>query len=274
MCSIHHIGGKLGDLDGNKGKGRYVFIPGSDFRAKWISDYFFNTKVIESTRGHKLYLGQISSVSGLIDVASVSTGMGPGSLEIVLSELFKIGGKKFIRIGTAGSLQPDLIKVPSIVVATSAVRDDFVSNYFAPLEVPSIATVPFLEDIRQASLKMDFKKSIFFGMVHSKAALYSRELGEGPLGKKNLDYMSLMNKLGVIASEMETATLFIMGQSKFGSSYNLVEENDNYLFGSILAIIGDKKAFSQDKKLVKESIGNAIQLAIESVKINFEKMSN
>src|SRR5262245_18673294 len=96
-----HINATAEDLAGNNGLGRYVLLPGSDGRAKAIAEYFTNTIVKTHPRGHHLYLGEIEGTNGPIEVATISSGMGCPSMEIILHELFHLGAKRFLRVGTA-----------------------------------------------------------------------------------------------------------------------------------------------------------------------------
>ena len=51
-------------------------------------------------------LGTLTAEGETIQVATLASGMGCPSMEIFLHELFQLGAKRFLRIGTAGSLQP------------------------------------------------------------------------------------------------------------------------------------------------------------------------
>ena len=76
------------DLRGNNGIGRYVFFPGSDGRAKKIAEeHFKDLKVKEHPRAHNLYTGYLEAGGLKIDVASISSGMGTPSLDIIFNEL-------------------------------------------------------------------------------------------------------------------------------------------------------------------------------------------
>lgn len=77
----------------------------------------------------------------VIDVAVISTGMGCASADIIINELYLLGDKRFIRIGTAGSLQPTKIKVGDIVIPTAAVRDEDTSTNYIYREYPAIASL-------------------------------------------------------------------------------------------------------------------------------------
>ena len=57
-------------------------------------------EVRPSDRGHNVYLGKL----GEIDVGVCSTGMGAPSTDIIITELIRLGARRFLRIGTAGSV--------------------------------------------------------------------------------------------------------------------------------------------------------------------------
>lgn len=260
-----HINATSDDLSGNHGIGRYVFLPGSDGRAQAIAALFEDMTVKNHPRAHNLYLGKLRGYDGkFIDVATIATGMGGPSIEIILHELFHLGAKRFLRVGTAGSLQPNWVKTGDLVNAQAAVRDENTATNYAPLELPAIASLAFINAIETAAKSLQLTKIFHSGIVHCKSALYAREFGEGPRAHENHDYIKLLTELGVLASEMETATLFVQSQvyqqqlHKHG-----MDAPHQVLVGAILAVVG---AFEHSDK-VDAAIQHSIEIALESVKI-------
>src|SRR6185312_6559803 len=182
---LHHINATVDDLAGNHGIGRYILLPGSDGRAKEIAQHFNNLTIKTHPRGHNLYLGSITSGELTIDVAAISSGMGCPSMEIILHELFHLGGKRFLRIGTAGSLQPGLVKIGDIVNAQASVRDEHTTIDYVPITVPAIASMEFNLAILHATKTLAFSEHVHTGMVHCKSSLYAREFGIGPKAERN-----------------------------------------------------------------------------------------
>ena len=208
----HHINADHHDLSGNNGIGRYILLPGSDGRAKTIAEYFDNVRVKEHPRGHHLYLGSLNDHGHNLDMAVISSGMGCPSMEIVLHELFYLGGKRFLRVGTAGSLQKNQIKIGAIVNAQASVRDESTTPDYAPLSVPAVASVAMIDAINHAATKNGILEQTYTGIVHCKSSFYAREFYAGPRSVENKAYMQLLIDQGVLASEMETAALFIQSQ--------------------------------------------------------------
>lgn len=258
----HHMNAETEDFHGNGIWGRYVFLPGSDGRASMLSSGWKNLKKKQHSRAHNLYLGTMETEYGDLDVATISTGMGAPSADIIINELHLLGVRNFIRIGTAGSMQPQYVQKGSIVVPTGSVRDESTTSRYLPLEVPSLPSLDFLIAAKETMVDNATKHPLFFGTVHSKDSLYAREFKAGPLKEENLRYMKLLQAGGVIASEMETSILFTLG-SLFG-----VEDRKNNtiptLTGAVLAILGDETPFG-DKTLADEAIDEAISFTMKTV---------
>lgn len=262
----HHIAATHEDFIGNGEIGRYVFMPGSDGRAKEIASYFSKTTVKEHARGHNVYLGTLTVNKQKVDVAAVSSGMGCPSTEIIVHELFHLGVKRFLRVGTAGTLQPGLIKTGDIINVQASVRDEDTTRQYAPIEVPAVASLEFVSSCLIAAERLKLSKFLHTGTVHCKSSLYARELAAGPRAQENQAYLNLLAESGVLATEMETATLFIQSQLY---NYQLMQRGEGNAFhvraGAVLAIIGTTDHF-EESKVADLAIENSIQIALETVK--------
>jgi purine-nucleoside phosphorylase len=101
-----HIGAKENDI------AKTILLPGDPLRAKYIAENFLENAVCyNEVRGMYgftgTYKGKRVSVQG--------TGMGVPSISIYVNELISsYGVKNLIRIGTCGSMQPD-IKIRDIM---------------------------------------------------------------------------------------------------------------------------------------------------------------
>ncbi len=262
-----HINATSDDFEGNNGIGRYILLPGSDGRAAEIADFFTNKVVKTHERGHNVYLGKLSVDNHTIDVATVSTGMGCPSTEIILHELFSLGAKRFLRVGTAGTLQPSWLRAGSIVNVQASVRDESTASHYAPIEMPAIASLEFTSSILLAAEKLGLTELIHTGVVHCKSSLYAREFSTGPRAPENQSYLNLLAQMGVLATEMETATLFIQSQLY---NYQLMQQGEGpahrVLAGAILAIVGTTDHFEHSEEAAS-AVKNSIQIALETVKI-------
>lgn len=261
-----HINASPEDLAGNNGIGRYVLLPGSDGRARAIAEHFHHTQVKSHPRAHNLYLGTLSYLDKTIEVASIATGMGCPSMEIILHELYQLGAKRFLRIGTAGSLQPDKVKIGDVIDVQASVRDENTTTHYMPTEVPAVASVKFTSAIFHTAERLGIVDKLHTGIVHCKGSLYAREFSAGPRSSENEAYMNLLSRYGVLATEMETAALFIQSQlynyevSKQGNT-----PANRVLAGAILAIVASLEQFSHSKA-ADEAIETSISLGLETIK--------
>ncbi len=263
---IAHINATPQDLEGNDGIGRYVFMPGSDGRAKEIASHFNKVQVKTHERGIHLYLGTLDADGETIDVAAIGSGMGCPSMEIYLHELFHLGAKRFLRIGTAGSLQP-WVKPGDLINAQASVRDESTSARYLPLEFPAVASLEVTSSILLAAEQLNLFDNMHTGVVHCKSSLYAREFGAGPLKDENQHYRKLLHQAGVLASEMETATLYIQTQI-YNHALQLQDESPSsrVMAGAILGIVADsEEGYSSGK--VPLVIQRTIELSLETVRI-------
>ncbi|MEM8484215.1 MAG: uridine phosphorylase [Bacteroidota bacterium] len=276
---LNHITTENGDFEGNGSYGRYVFLSGSGSRAKRVAEHHFSNLVVrKSDRGHDLYLGTLKSEGESIDVASISTGMGVSSIEIILSELIFAGARRFLRIGTCGSLQPEKIRVPSAVVVTAAVRDERASADYAPIEVPAVATPEYVEYLNKAAIASDWGENTYCGIVHCKSTLYGREFGYSPLKEVHDAYIRNLTNLGVLATEMESSLLFILGMChnkniKPISAIDTPEDAaQDISVGTLLAVIGDDQPFSDAQELKGKSVEKIIEIALNFVRLHYRSV--
>lgn len=263
----HHINASVEDLAGNNGIGRYILLPGSDGRAQDISRHFDNLTVKSHPRGHNLYLGSITHEGKKIDIASIASGMGCPSMEIILHELFQLGGKRFLRVGTAGSLQSDLVKLGSIVNAQASVRDEHTTTDYVPITAPAVASFEFILAISLAAKKL-IEPRLHTGTVHCKSSFYAREFGAGPKSGENKAYIDLLKQCGILATEMETSALFIQSQLY---NYQLMQAGQGPRFrvlsGAVLGVtaIPPHQFASSDQE--KETIKSLTKIALETIKV-------
>lgn len=268
LSTPHHIHATPDDLAGNHGIGRYVFLPGSDGRAKSIAASFENVVIKGHPRGHNLYMGTLQQQGRSIDVAAISSGMGCPSMEIIIHELFHLGAKRFLRVGTAGSLQPEQIKIGDIINTQASVRDESTTSDYAPIGVPAIASVEMIEAIHEAALHCGLAKRMHTGIVHCKSSFYAREFYAGAAHGDNEHYMQLLIDNGVLATEMESASLFIQSQLYRHRLRQLGTGAAHKVYcGAILGIaaIPPDTFMSHDED--EQLTADIIRLAIETVKI-------
>ena len=260
-----HITAKHCDLDGNDGRGRYLFLPGSDARAQQIAKHFDSISIVRrSTRGHNLYLGNVTRDNNVIDVGVISTGMGVPSVEIILNELLSLGGKKFLRIGTCGLLQSHLMNSGDIAIATGAIKDEHASSCYVPKEYPAISSYEMLNAILSSCNKINFSGKYHTGIFHSKDSLYAREFKQGCKFQENVRYMDIIKQAGAIVSEMEASMIFTLCNIADANRKNHdIFSKNRVLAGAVCCILGEGNDFGNTITM-NNTIQSIIDLGIAS----------
>lgn len=186
--------------------GRYVILPGDPKRCEKIAAYFDNPKLIADNREYVTYTGTLDGVS----VSVTSTGIGGPSASIAMEELVKCGADTFVRVGTCGGMQLDVMG-GDMVVATGAIRMEGTSKEYAPIEYPALADIDIVNALSQATKNLGLKAHR--GVVQCKDSFYGQHSPEiKPVSYELLDKWQAWLRMGCLASEMESAALFIVSQ--------------------------------------------------------------
>jgi uridine phosphorylase len=144
-------------------------------------------------------------------VSVVSTGIGGPSAAIALEELTAIGADTFLRVGTCGGIKTD-VQSGDLVLASGAVRQEGTSREYAPIEFPAVPDFTLLEVLVRAARAG--KTRFHTGVVQCKDSFYGQHSPERmPVSRELLAKWEAWKRLGVLASEMESAALFTVAAS-------------------------------------------------------------
>lgn len=133
-------------------------------------------------------------------VLIISTGMGGPSTAIAVEELARTGVRQMIRIGSCGALTPTL-DLGDLVLVCGAVRDDGTSAGYLPAEYPAVPDLDLLNACRTAARRQQAPYQI--GIARSHDCMYRDD---------NPALYETWSRRGVIASDMETATMLVVGR--------------------------------------------------------------
>ena len=234
--------------------GRYVILPGDPKRCKKIAQYFDDPVMIADSREFITYTGTLDGVK----VSATSTGIGGPSAAIAMEELARCGADTFVRIGTCGGIQPE-VKSGDIVVATGAVRMEGTSKEYAPIEYPAVADLMVVNALVSAAKERDCE--FYTGVVQSKDAFYGQHEPEMmPAGYELINKWEAWKKLGCLASEMETAALYIVAAKlhvRVGACFLVMANQEREKLGLENPVVHDtdmavQVAVEAIRKLIKE----------------------
>ncbi len=233
MCPIPtpHINAKEGDF------ARTVLMPGDPLRAKFIAETFLeNAVLVNNVRGVQGYTGEYKGKR----VSVMASGMGMPSIGIYSYELFNYYGvENIIRIGSAGMISQTL-KVRDIVAGMSAyTNSNFGKQFGFDGNVAPSCSYQLLKAAMDAGDKL--------GQVPVPGAIYSSDTfydESAPLGK--------LQKLGVLAVEMEAAALYLNAARAGKNALCLCTISDNPFTGEELSAEDRQNTFTKMMEIALE----------------------
>lgn len=198
----YHIQLREGDV------GAYCILPGDTGRCKQIAAHFEDAVHVKTNREYTTYTGTLLGER----VSVVSTGIGGPSAAIAMEELVLLGAHTFLRVGTCGGIRLD-VKSGDLVIATGAVRMEGTSREYAPLEFPAVADFEVTCALVKAAEASG--RPWHTGVVQCKDSFYGQhDPTRMPVCRELQEKWEAWKRLGVLASEMESAALFVVAAAR------------------------------------------------------------
>ena len=228
-----HIGAKRTDV------AETILLPGDPLRARFVAENFledaFCYNEVRGMYGFTgVYEGKRVSVQG--------SGMGMPSLSIYVNELItEFGVKNLIRIGSCGSLQPDL-GLRDIILAQSACTDSSMNRIrFNGMDFAPCASFALLKSAFDNAVKLNIPVKV--GNILSEDSFY----GDDP------DAWKLWAAYGVLAVEMESSALYTLA-ARFGvGALSMLTVSDNLVTKELVSSEERESAFTEMMKLALET---------------------
>src|SRR3990172_385626 len=111
------------------------------------------------------------------------------------------GAKTFLVVGAAGSLQPDL-PIGSVILPTTAIREEGTSHHYLPPEAPAAATAGLVDALRGAWRRDDLEPRA--GLHWTTDAPY----------REHKEKIAAYRQRGVLAVDMEVSALYAVAQHR------------------------------------------------------------
>ena len=210
---MYHINLAQGDV------GEYVILPGDPGRCEQIARCFDAPRFVASNREYITWTGYLDGTK----VSVVSTGIGGPSAAIAMEELHQIGAHTFIRIGTCGGIKLE-VQSGDVVIATGAVRMEGTSREYAPIEFPAVADFAVTQALVEGARELELPYKV--GVVQCKDSFYGQHSpARMPVAYELEAKWEAWKRLGVLASEMESAALFTVASAlgvRCGSCFHVI----------------------------------------------------
>jgi 5'-methylthioadenosine phosphorylase len=198
-----------------------VVTAGDPARIEQLARILRDAKLVNTNRGFTAYTGTYGGKR----ITVATHGIGGPSSAVVFEELHMLGAEVIVRLGTAGGLIRGLV-VGDLVVATGAAYNEGSLRMYVPDgTLPALPDLGLTTDILERCRAEGVKH--LAGIVFSSDAFYA----EDPA------FVSRWSKRGVVAVEMECATLFTLGILR------------KFRTASVL-VVSDSLAYKSRKKMV------------------------
>lgn len=185
--------------------GKYVILPGDPKRCEKIASHFTQPRLVADSREYVTYTGYLDGVK----VSVTSTGIGGPSAAIAIEELAKCGCHTFVRVGTCGGMQHKVCG-GDLVIANGAIRMEGTSREYAPIEFPAVPDYTVMNALISAAEKKKIKYHV--GVVQCKDSFFGQHEPQiMPVSYELQNKWEAWMRMGTLASEMESAALFIAG---------------------------------------------------------------
>ena len=198
--------------------GRYVILPGDPKRCEKIAKYFDDP--------------------------------------VLVADNYRCGADTFVRIGTCGGMQPE-VKSGDVIIATGAIRMEGTSKEYAPIEFPAVADL----EVTNALVEGAKKEGCEFhtGVVQCKDAFYGQHEPETkPVSYELMNKWEAWKRLGCLASEMESAALFVVASHlrvRAGSCFLVLANQEREKLGLENPVVHDtEKAIQVAVQAIRELI--------------------
>lgn len=237
--------------------GEYVIMPGDPKRCYNIAQRFGKPELVAEYREFATYTGYIDGVK----VSATSHGIGGPSAAIATEELIKVGANTFIRVGTCGGMQLDVMG-GDIVIVTGAVRADKTPDSYLPSEFPALPHFDVLDALIEGAQSLNVRSHV--GVVHCKDAFYAQHSPEiMAVSDELLSKWKASIKSGALASEMESSTLFSVCSAK------------NMRAGAVMVVLANQERLKQglDENRVSPKSESGIDCVINAIKILIKRDS-
>lgn len=183
--------------------GKYVLLTGDPGRCGAIASCLENPREMAHNREFTTWTGTLDGVP----VSVTSTGIGGPSAAIAMEELVRCGAHTFLRVGTSGGMQTDVLG-GDLVIATGAVRMEGTTREYAPIEFPAVADFSVVSALIAAARGLGLRHHV--GVVQCKDSFYGQHEPEAkPVSYELTHKWEAFCRCGCLASEMESAALMV-----------------------------------------------------------------
>ena len=183
-----------------------VLLPGNPERVTKITDVWETATEVASHREYRTATGRYQETP----ISVTSTGIGGPSIGIAVEELARVGAETLIRVGSCGTVQPD-IAVGDLVITSGAMRGDGTSEEYIDESYPASADYEVIAALVAAAERLGYAYHV--GVTLSTDSFYAGQGRPGFAGYEapgSDDLLETLRSANVANIEMEAATLLTL----------------------------------------------------------------
>ncbi len=225
-----------------------VIVCGDPARATQAAEFLDQSTLLSDKREYRCYRGSFAGQP----VAVCSHGIGSPGAAIAFEELIEAGGRRLIRVGTCGAMQPKM-RAGNLVIAIAAVQNTGYGNEAVPSGFPAVADLDLSVALCKASEDLGY--TYHRGIVLSRDRFY-----QGVAVPHNPDYQTL-SAANILAVEMECAALFIVATLRRAKAAAILAVD-----GNVLESGGeDMESYAPDQDSVRAAVKAEIKIALQAL---------
>jgi len=211
-----------------------VLMPGDPLRSEFIANKFFTSpRLVNNVRGIQAYTGTYKGKP----VSVMASGMGMPSMGIYAYELYNFFGvENIIRIGSAGSLHKDIALRDIILGMGACTNSAFFDQYGLSGQFANIASYNLLSAAEKRGRELNLP--IHVGNLLTSDTFYGENI------ENTLDWA----KMGVLAVEMEAASLYMTAARAGKNALTICTISDSVVTGE--ALPADERQTSFEEMMI------------------------
>jgi uridine phosphorylase len=225
-----------------------VIVCGDPGRATKIAGYLEDAKLLTDQREYRAYRGRYEEV----EITVCSHGIGAPGAAIAFEELIEAGGRQIIRVGTCGSLQPD-IDSGHLVIATAAVQHSGYGRETVPEGYPAVADLDLSLALRRSAADS--------GHPHQSGIVITRDNFYGGVKTSHTPDYQILSSAKVLADEMECAALFIIGSLRGVQTAAILAVD-----GNLLEAEESIETYAPHRDVVRAAVDAEIKITLNALK--------
>jgi uridine phosphorylase len=185
--------------------GDSAILIGDPARIGRIAKHLEEANILEEKRGLRTVTGR----RGKRRITATAFGMGAPIATIVLHELFELGVRTFLRIGTAQVMPPAVLG--DFVLAEGALRSEGTSTTYVPLNYPAVADFALGAALRARLERAS--RQWHAGVFGTYDGFYSQMFALSEGERRMIDGLRQdIQRYRIIATDMETSALLTVGR--------------------------------------------------------------